>query len=991
MQTLVAPLDQGGIERAVVFAKKTLQLAVRHEQRHGNASLWSGTQMPRGTASDDTEPQLKAPAHPELADSRDTLIDVGGMLAQSRSLKELETIAQRWTCRGSPIGQALQGNPIELGLVEKWIARGMRGELRLSDGGALNVSRTSERNGEGQQSYYVRVDARGESAERLAAGIVRVLEPAMRNIADDGNRRDQGGHQWQVSLHAGNGSERVEGHQVDAAMIEIKLSTNAPDSQAMADQVWSAVDDAVDVLTERRRNDANLKATVAPRGKAVQIGGLQANSQGVRGEAAVTLWMSELGDAKSDNIQSATTQSANLGIQMDQATQKASDEIAKEFKQIEKDLQGNQEDLDAFKKWVENDMRGDLRLSDGGYLSIDTENNFMGEGKWGCEDSFHVRINAGGELGKRLAGEVMLLLEPSMRKFADDNRGWNRLHVDQDSRTGSYWDWGNDGRRIDTETIDIKLSGDAGSWKTKKGHWIYDEPFDVNKLKNVVWAALDVFSKISVKHIENLIGEETKKIEKMAEIVPSLYSLIDKSTYKAILESEDDALKQLDKIEQGEKSLSSTEKAALEKQEAALKAQLTADFKINAHVDPWKVLEFGNLNELKLVQDVLKRVKEMAEKGDLDGIDKSVIDAAEKALTQQAQMLDAMSHLHGAAEVTMIFGALAGVMEQNNETELNNSEHVSQTQMAARQKDLQKKSDEYEAQMAKAEQMQKTMGCIGKILGWAITAISVVAAAFTGGASLALAGVGLALAAGDEIYQAATGKSFMEEAMKPVMDAIVKPIMSFLSKVATEALEACGVSQDQAELAGSIIAAVCTGAAIAAIVVAGGEVAGKMLSKLAGAVAEQVGKMMESSIGQVLKEGLENLADKVGLEELSGRTAAAMGRMRKALGIDTEEGLQQAQTMMKRGEVVMRVGNDATQGTMEVLTKNAELQADKKRRDIKIDEFDMTVLKQLVEDALKMFADRNKAIMAVMQDMSNASSGEFKTGQMVLMNMARSV
>ncbi|WP_156437080.1 type III secretion system translocon subunit SctE, partial [Burkholderia sp. RF2-non_BP3] len=497
--------------------------------------------------------------------------------------------------------------------------------------------------------------------------------------------------------------------------------------------------------------------------------------------------------------------------------------------------------------------------------------------------------------------------------------------------------------------------------------------------------------------VKDAVRHDTEQLEKMAEIVPSLYSLIDKSTYQAILESEDDALKQLDKLEQSDKSLSGAEKAVLEKQEAALKAQLTADFKINAHVDPSKVLEFGNLNELKLVEDVLKRTKEMAEKGELDGIDKSVIDAATKALAKQAHMLGALGHLHGIAEVTLIFGALGEVMERNNVTELNNGERLNLTMMKAQQKDMQKKSNDYEKavqkaeeQQKKAEQMQKTMGCVGKILGWVVTAVSVAAAAFTGGASLALAGVGLALAAGDEICHAVTGKSFIDEAMKPMMDAVVKPIMNFVSKVATQALEACGVSKEKAEFAGAIIGAVVTGIAMVAVAVVGGSLVKSVASKVAGVVAEQVAKFMETSLGKMLKEALANLSEKVGFEEFSGKTAAAMGRMRKSLGI-TDENVEKLMTRGQQVNVAFNAGSTVAQGTMDVLTAKAELNVAKKKADLKMAEFDLSVLKQLMDSALQVFADRNKALASVMQDMVSANAVELTTGQAILKNLARSV
>lgn len=94
--------------------------------------------------------------------------------------------------------------------------------------------------------------------------------------------------------------------------------------------------------------------------------------------------------------------------------------------------------------------------------------------------------------------------------------------------------------------------------------------------------------------------------------------------------------------------------------------------------------------------------------------------------------------------------------------------------------------------MRKAEELNRTMGCIGKILGAVLTVISVVAAAFTGGASLALAAIGVALMVADEVVKATTGVSFMEEALKPLMDKVLKPLMDLLGKAITKALESMG-------------------------------------------------------------------------------------------------------------------------------------------------------------------------------------------------------
>lgn len=84
--------------------------------------------------------------------------------------------------------------------------------------------------------------------------------------------------------------------------------------------------------------------------------------------------------------------------------------------------------------------------------------------------------------------------------------------------------------------------------------------------------------------------------------------------------------------------------------------------------------------------------------------------------------------------------------------------------------------------MRKAEAASKAAGCVGKILGAVLTVVSVVGAAFTGGASLALAAVGVGLMAADMVVKELTGVSFMEKAMKPLMDNILGPMIQGIGK-----------------------------------------------------------------------------------------------------------------------------------------------------------------------------------------------------------------
>ncbi|MGL5565972.1 MAG: type III secretion system translocon subunit SctE, partial [Plesiomonas sp.] len=148
--------------------------------------------------------------------------------------------------------------------------------------------------------------------------------------------------------------------------------------------------------------------------------------------------------------------------------------------------------------------------------------------------------------------------------------------------------------------------------------------------------------------------------------------------------------------------------------------------------------------------------------------------------------------------LTFLMALMAQLINQSSSDDLQASAELKQKLAEAAAKDAEKKAKEYEEEVRKAEEMQKTMGCMGKVLGWIVTAVSFAAAAFTGGASLALAAVGLALAIGDEISQAVTGRSFMADAMQPLMDTIVKPLMEMMGNIFSAILQSFGVDKDTA-------------------------------------------------------------------------------------------------------------------------------------------------------------------------------------------------
>ncbi|OJA86352.1 type III secretion system translocon subunit SctE [Burkholderia ubonensis] len=374
--------------------------------------------------------------------------------------------------------------------------------------------------------------------------------------------------------------------------------------------------------------------------------------------------------------------------------------------------------------------------------------------------------------------------------------------------------------------------------------------------------------------------------------------------------------------------------------------------------------------------------------------EKKAVDAANQAVSKRhvdsALGVTAKPKLSGEAELTAVLGKLQDLISSSSVKELQSKQKLFNEMQAKREADLKKKSDEYQEQVKKAEEMQKTMGCIGKIVGWIITAVSFAAAAFTGGASLALAAVGLALAVGDQICKAATGVSFMDKMMQPIMDAILKPLMSAISSVITKALVACGVDKQQAELAGAIIGAVATGAALVAAAFVGASAVKAIASKVIDAVAGQLTKLMDNAIGKMLTEMVENFTEKSGIESLAGKITTGFSRLRRSVGVETEEDAMLMSNRFEKASTVLNTGNQVAQAAGDIAVGVERNKAMHLLADIKEAMSDIKFLGDLLKQAIERFAESLHTLTQLMRAASDANAAEMSTGKLILRN-ARAV
>lgn len=346
------------------------------------------------------------------------------------------------------------------------------------------------------------------------------------------------------------------------------------------------------------------------------------------------------------------------------------------------------------------------------------------------------------------------------------------------------------------------------------------------------------------------------------------------------------------------------------------------------------------------------------------------LSSTNQSLSQQQE-----SHLSNVAQLTMLMAMFVELVGKSSEDSLKSDMALFQTMQESRQTEMEKKSVEYQEEVRKAEELNRTMGCIGKILGALVTVVSVVAAAFTGGASLAIAAVGIALMAADQISKATTGVSFIEEALKPLMDNILKPLMEMIGKAISSALQSFGVDKQQAEMIGSIVGAILAAIAMVAIMVAVVVVGKSAASKLGSAMSKMFGESIKKMVPNLLK-GMAKSSSKM--------MAQGMQRLGNALGKSDAMVKDMISNTLSKvvvgGEIIQsasQAGGGVAQG---VFLKNASDAI----ADFTLAQAEMTQIDKWLKQAVEAFASTQKITQQLMVAMSTAQQQSDEAGRFVL-------
>lgn len=398
------------------------------------------------------------------------------------------------------------------------------------------------------------------------------------------------------------------------------------------------------------------------------------------------------------------------------------------------------------------------------------------------------------------------------------------------------------------------------------------------------------------------------------------------------------------------------EQAPPEEQEA-LRAQLeAAKGKVAAQQGTVDVLH-AKLNEvLNTLNNALKDLEDFKQLADKLDPNRSISARGdEEARTNQS-------------ELEFLLAVLQKLIGDANLKKFAKDTEFVQAMLKAREAENMRRSEEYQRELEKAEQAQKKMGCLGKIIGWVVTVVAVVAAPFTGGASMAMAGIGLALAIGQEFGFDPLGK-----VLEPIMKLVMKLVQE-VAKVVSSVLKALGVPDDIVNKIKDVVALI----AVAAMVVAVAFISKKAASTAAvQAVTKAVTKAVTEAISKALPAMVKAAAHTV--KNTVDDVAASLSKtVSKVVGSDADTLAVRAGQASKAMHV-MQFGNQAAQGVGNIIIADMYVDAARIHAELEEGMADSAIFRDLIQMILDYYLQTNTLIAALFQEMTEVRAIQDET------------
>ena len=331
-----------------------------------------------------------------------------------------------------------------------------------------------------------------------------------------------------------------------------------------------------------------------------------------------------------------------------------------------------------------------------------------------------------------------------------------------------------------------------------------------------------------------------------------------------------------------------------------------------------------------------------------------------------------------AAVLSELLAMLQEIIGKANDAKLEADTKLVQEVLKLREAENLRRSQEYQEELAKAEAAQKKMGCIGKIVGWVVTVVAVVAAPFTGGASMVLAGVGLALAIGSEL-----GFDLMGKIMEPIMKLVME-LVKAVGNVIGDVLTSLGVDPAIADKIKDVLGVIAVAAMIIAAVVLTKKVAGtEAVKQLAQAVTRAFSQAISKALPQMLKSAARSVSSTV--DDVAKKISETAGR---ALGRDPDTLASVAGTTIKASQT-LQFANQTSQGIGNVVIAHMYITIAELMAKIEVGLVDSAILRELIQKILDYFIQTNNLVLDLFEKMTDVQTVQHETATFVVARVAR--
>lgn len=325
-----------------------------------------------------------------------------------------------------------------------------------------------------------------------------------------------------------------------------------------------------------------------------------------------------------------------------------------------------------------------------------------------------------------------------------------------------------------------------------------------------------------------------------------------------------------------------------------------------------------------------------------------------------------------AALLAELLAVLQEIIGKANDAKLEAETKLIQEVLRLREAENMRRSQEYQEQVAKAEAAQKKMGCIGKIIGWVVTVVAVVAAPFTGGASMVLAGVGLALAIGEEL-----GLNVMGKIMEPIMKLVME-LVKVVGNVIGDVLTKLGVPKDIVAKIKDVLGVIAVAAMIIAAVVLTKRVAGTAaVQQLTQAVTRAVSAAVSKALPQIVKSAARSVGQTVDdvAKAITNTTAKVIGRDSDTLVVRTGQALKASH--------VLQFANQTSQGVGNIMIADMYVKAAKIMKELETGLVDSKIFRDLIQKILEYFIQTNNLVADLFKDMVNVQESQHDAARFV--------